>query len=261
MGSQFHAISFTSLILASSLVLISLYVSYHQQLKVEKDIIISSLRATVQLIIMGYVLNYLFSYESPIFTVIILLVMLFNASYNAAKRGKGIPNAFPISCVAIGVGATVTLTILVASGILSFTPYQMIPIGGMVISGAMVAIGLCYRQLLANFENRREEVEIKLALGATIQQSSLSILRDVVKTGMQPNLDSAKTLGIVSLPGMMTGLILAGMDPIEAVKYQIMVTFMSISTTSLASFISTYLGYRGFFNRKMQLVRHIGKAS
>lgn len=258
MDQDFHTISFTSLLLASSLVLISLCVSYHQHLKMGKDILYSAIRATIQLIAVGYVLNYLFSYNHPIFTIGILLVMLFNAAYNAAKRGKGVINAFRTSFIAIGIGATVTLTVLVMSGILAFTPYQMIPVGGMVISNAMVAIGLCYRQLLANFENRREEVEIKLALGATIQQSSLAILRDVVKTGMQPSLDSAKTLGIVSLPGMMTGLILAGMDPIEAVKYQIMVTFMLISTTSLASFIATYLGYRGFFNNRMQLLRHIG---
>ena len=103
---------------------------------------------------------------------------------------------------------------------LSFTAYQLIPVGGMVISGAMVAIGLCYRQMLSNFELRKQEVEIKLALGSTPKQASKAIVRDVIKTGLQPTVDSAKTLGIVALPGMMTGLILAGMPPLEAVKYQ-----------------------------------------
>ena len=93
---------------------------------------------------------------------------------------------------------------------LNFTAYQVIPVGGMVISGAMVAIGLCYRQMLSNFELRKQEVEIKLALGSTPKQASKAIVRDVIKTGLQPTIDSAKTLGIVALPGMMTGLILAG---------------------------------------------------
>jgi putative ABC transport system permease protein len=71
---------------------------------------------------------------------------------------------------------------------------------------------------------------------------------------MLPTIDSAKTLGIVALPGMMTGLILAGTSPVQAIKYQIMVTFMMLSTTSIASFIACYLSYKGFFNKRKQLV-------
>lgn len=84
--------------------------------------------------------------------------------------------------------------------------------------------------------------------------SSLEIIRDSFKTGMLPTIDSAKTLGIVSLPGMMTGLILAGAAPIEAIQYQIMVTFMLLSTTSIASFLACYLSYRSFFNEQKQLL-------
>ncbi|MDE7487707.1 ABC transporter permease, partial [Streptococcus agalactiae] len=105
----------------------------------------------------------------------------------------------------------------------------------------MVAIGLCYKQLLSEFRSKQEEVETKLALGADILPASIDIIRDVIKTGMVPTIDSAKTLGIVSLPGMMTGLILAGTSPIQAVKYQMMVTFMLLATTSIASFVATYL--------------------
>ncbi len=254
--NTFHEISYTSLLLASSLVLITLLFSYRQQLKLEKDIVISALRATVQLIIVGYLLNYIFGATHPIFTIGLLVVMLINAAYNAGKRGTGVTKAFHISFLAIGIGATITLAILVLSGILDFTAYQMIPVGGMIISGAMVAVGLCYRQLVSSFNERQEEVEIKLALGASVKEASLGIIRDVVKTGMQPTIDSSKTLGIVSLPGMMTGLILAGMPPVQAVKYQIMVTFMSLSTTSIASFIACYLAYKGFFNERQQLKKN-----
>lgn len=129
----------------------------------------------------------------------------------------------------------------------------MIPIGGMIISNAMVALGLCYKQMTADFKTKREEVETKLALGADIRASSIDIIRDSIKTGMLPTIDSAKTLGIVSLPGMMTGLILAGASPLEAIKYQLMVTFMLLSTTAIASFIACSLAYRGFFNARMQV--------
>lgn len=244
----------SSLLISSSLVLISLVFSYFQKLKLEKEIIISVIRAIVQLVIVGYLLNYIFGLKSPIFTTLLLLFMSFNAAYNAAKRGKGIKNGLSISFISISIGTIATLAILVFSGAIKYEPFQIIPVSGMIISNAMVALGLCYRQLGSDFKNKREEVETKLSLGADILHSSIEIIRNSIKTGMLPTIDSAKTLGIVSLPGMMTGLILAGTSPVEAVKYQIMVTFMLLSTTSIASFIACYLSYKGFFNERKQLV-------
>ncbi|MBS6383605.1 MAG: ABC transporter permease [Veillonella dispar] len=211
--SQFQTISTTSL---------CLLMSYRQELKLEKDIFISAVRATVQLLIIGFILSYIFSTESPIFIIGLLGFMAINAAYNSSKRGKGIPYALWISWFAITVGASITL---------------------------------CYRQMLSNFELRKQEVEIKLALGSTPKQASKAIVRDVIKTGLQPTVDSAKTLGIVALPGMMTGLILAGMPPLEAVKYQMIVTFMSLSTISIACFITCQLSYRTFFNTRNQLYK------
>lgn len=244
----------SSLLISSSLVLVALFFSYYQKLKLEKEIVVSIIRAIVQLVAVGYLLNYIFGMKNPIFTTLLLIAMTFNASINAAKRGKGIKNAVLISFVAIAIGAITSLSILVLSRAIKYEPYQIIPVGGMIISNAMVALSLCYKQLSSNFKNKREEVETKLSLGADILPSSIEIIRDSIKTGMLPTIDSAKTLGIVSLPGMMTGLILAGTSPVEAIKYQIMVTFMLLSTTSIASFIACYLSYKGFFNERKQLI-------
>ena len=123
----------------------------------------------------------------------------------------------------------------------------------MVISNAMVAIGISYRNLNNSFKNRREEVEVKLSLGADIKEAASGILRESIKIAIIPTIDSAKTLGIVSLPGMMTGLILAGASPLMAIKFQIMVTFMIISSSSIATMMATYLCYRAFFNERKQL--------
>jgi putative ABC transport system permease protein len=253
MNNGSNLMNTSSLLISSSLVLVSLLFSYFQKLKLEKEIVISAIRAIVQLVIVGYLLNYIFGLKSPIFTTLLLLFMSFNAAYNAAKRGKGIKNGLSISFISIAVGTIATLAILVFSGAIKYEPYQIIPVSGMIISNAMVALGLCYRQLSSDFKNKREEVETKLSLGADILPSSIEIIRDSIKTGMLPTIDSAKTLGIVSLPGMMTGLILAGTSPVEAIKYQIMVTFMLLSTTSIASFIACYLSYKGFFNARKQL--------
>lgn len=247
-------ISITSLLISSSLVLVTLFFSYWQKLKLEKETIISVIRAVVQLVIVGYILEYIFGFKNPVFTTLLILFMIFNASYNAAKRGKVIKRGLIISFLSIIVGTMVTLSILLLSKTIQYEPYQIIPVSGMIISNAMVALGLCYKQIVCDFKNKREEVETKLSLGADILPSSIEIIRDSIKTGMLPTIDSAKTLGIVSLPGMMTGLILAGSSPMEAIKYQIMVTFMLLSTTSISSFIACYLSYRSFFNSRKQLI-------
>lgn len=249
-----NTISVTSLLLTSSLVLITLSFSYWQRLKLEKEILIGVIRAVVQLVLVGFVLEYIFGFRNPLFTTLLLLFMIFNAAYNAAKRGKIVRNGLFISFVSILVGAVVTLAVLLLSKTIRYEPEQIIPVSGMIIGNAMVALGLCYRQIASDYKNKREEVETKLALGADVLPSSIEIIRDAIRTGMQPTIDSAKTLGIVSLPGMMTGLILAGASPMEAIKYQIMVTFMLLSTTSISSFLACYLSYRGFFNSRKQLV-------
>lgn len=252
-----NIITNSSLLISSSLVLISILFSHSQNLKLERETIIGVVRAIIQLTIVGYLLNYIFGLENPIFTTLLLLFMTFNASYNASKRGKVIRNGTLISFISIGVGTISTLTILLLSGAIKYEPYQIIPVSGMIISNSMVALGLCYRQLGADFKNKREEIETKLSLGADILPSSIEIIRNSIKTGMLPTIDSTKTLGIVSLPGMMTGLILAGTSPVQAIKYQIMVTFMLLSTTSISSFIACYLSYKNFFNERKQLLQKI----
>lgn len=247
-------ISDTSLLLASSLVLVSLLFSYFQKLKLEKETLISAIRAVVQLFAVGYILQFIFGLHNAAVTTLIVLVMIFNASYNAAKRGKEIKNGILISYLSIFVGAGATLSVLLLSGAIRYEAYQIIPISGMIISNAMVAIGLSYRELSSNFKSRRSEVEVKLSLGADILPASMEILRDSIRTGMVPTIDSTKTLGIVSLPGMMTGLILAGTSPLMAIRYQIMVTFMLLSTTAISSFLACFLAYRGFFNKRKQLI-------
>lgn len=247
-------VSVMSLLISSVLVLVSLIFSYTQKLKLEKETIISVIRAVVQLVAVGYVLEYVFGLQNPIFTTLLVAFMAFNAAWNASKRGKGIRNGLLISFISIAVGAGGTLLVLVLAGAIKYTPNQIIPVSGMIISNAMVALGLCYRQLTADFKSRREEVEAKLALGADVLPSSIDILRDCIRTGMLPTIDSAKTLGIVSLPGMMTGLILAGSSPLTAIRYQIMVTFMLLSTTAISSFLACYLSYRGFFNKRKQVI-------
>lgn len=247
-------VSNQGLALAFILVLVTMGIAYREKLQVNRDIIVSVFRAIVQLFLVGYLLKYVFRVNNYLLTIVLALIIVFNASYNAMKRSQGITHAFRNSFLAIFVSTGVTLTVLIAVGTIKMVPSQLIPITGMIASNAMVAIGICYRNLNQAFRDQRQQILERLALGADLKEASLPILQETIKIGIQPTIDSAKTVGIVSLPGMMSGLIFAGVDPVRAIKYQIMVTFMLLSTTGIASLIATYLAYKSFYNERKQLL-------
>jgi putative ABC transport system permease protein len=247
------AITNSSLMMALGLVLVALLVSRREKLGLEKEMIWSIIRAVVQLVLVGYVLKTLFALDNTWLTLLMVLFICFNAALNARKRSRNLPHAFTISFAAIGVATGLTLALLLESGAIAFLPMQVIPITGMIAGNAMVAVGLCYTQLRQRFRDQQQQVLEMLSLGAAPGQSSRAILRGSIRAALIPTVDAAKTVGLVSLPGMMSGLIFAGVDPVMAIKYQIMVTFMLLSTASLAAIIAGYLACRTFFNARQQL--------
>lgn len=123
----------------------------------------------------------------------------------------------------------------------------------MIASNVMIAIGLSYRNMNTAFHDQRQGVLERLALGADRKQSSIQIVREAIRSGMMPSIDSAKTVGLVSLPGMMSGLIFAGIDPTKAIMYQIMVSFMLLGSTSIGCVIACYISYTQYYNEDLQL--------
>ncbi|MGB9097144.1 iron efflux ABC transporter permease subunit FetB [Erwinia sp.] len=248
-----HNITNESLGLALILVVIALLVSKKEKLGLEKDIVWSIARAIVQLIVVGYVLKYIFDLNNSWLTVLMVLFICVNAALNARKRSRNIGNAFVLSFIAITSSTTLTLVILVLSGSIEFMPMQVIPISGMIAGNAMVAVGLCYSNLNQRFADNRQKIQEMLSLGASVKTASGKLIRDSIRAAMIPTVDAAKTVGLVSLPGMMSGLIFAGIDPVKAIKYQIMVTFMLLGTASISTIVAGYLAYRRFFTARSQL--------
>ena len=246
-------VSPTALMFAIVLVVIALAINLKEKIGLEKDMLVGVLRAVVQLTIVGYVLTYIIKVDQVWLTLLMVLIIIFNAASNAKKRAEGMPFALWISLLAIGVATITTILLLVLAHAIKFTPSQIVPISGMIASNAMVAIGLCYRSMNSSFRDQRQGVLERLALGANLKQASKAIVQNSIKTGMAPTIDSAKTVGLVSLPGMMSGLIFAGVDPTKAILYQIMVTFMLMAATSIGSVIACYLAYPRFYNADMQL--------
>jgi len=248
-----HNITNESLALALILVVVALLVSKREKLGLEKDIIWSVARAIVQLVVVGYVLKYIFDLNDGWLPVLMELFICFNAAFNAKKRSRNIDNGFAISFIAITASTALTLVILILSRSIEFLPMQVIPVSGMIAGNAMVAVGLCYSNLNQRFMDNQQKILEMLSLGASTKLASGSIIRDSIRAAMIPTVDAAKTVGIVSLPGMMSGIIFAGIDPVKAIKYQIMVTFMLLGTASVSTIIAGYLAYRRVYNERAQL--------
>ncbi|HEP1794845.1 TPA: iron export ABC transporter permease subunit FetB [Streptococcus suis] len=242
-----------SLALVFGLVLVAISISQKEKLGLTKDIFMAVVRTVLQLIFVGYILKFIFQASNVFLSLAMVLIILYNASVQANKRYPNSKKSLLHPFLALLASTGLTLTILILSGAIQFIPSQVIPISGMLASNAMTAIGLSYRAMYKSFTDNRQQVLEKLSLGATVKLASQDILREAIKTGMQPTIDSAKTVGLVSLPGMMSGLIFAGVDPVHAIRYQIMVMFMLLSATSLASVIASYAAYKTYFTDKAQL--------
>lgn len=244
----------TDLLSALALVLVAVLLSLWQQLHLERDLLVGTVRTFLQLLGIGYVLTFVFRQDRWYFTAGVLLLMTLVAAYNAAGRGKGVPGIFWRVMLAIGLGEAVTLTIMLLLHIIEGTPRFVIPVAGMIVGNAMVAAGLVLNRFQTDIRQRKHEVEAALALGASPRQAVDSVFQAAIKGGMLPTIDSMKTVGLVTLPGMMTGSILAGADPLLAVKYQIMVMLMISSATAISSITLGFILYRAYFNQAEQLV-------
>ncbi|QLK85681.1 iron export ABC transporter permease subunit FetB [Staphylococcus sp. 17KM0847] len=248
--------STTSLMLTALLLLIPIVISFKERLHIAKDLIIAAVRAVVQLVIIGYLLEFVFNLKEPWIVLVLIVVIMINAAANTRKRASEImKNVFWISFVAIMSGALLSLGGVLLTGAISMKPNELIPVAGMVGSNGMIAINLSYQNLDRIFTKEIESIEAKLSLGATPALAAKDAIRESIKVAIVPTIDSVKTYGLVSIPGMMTGLIIAGVAPLQAIKFQLMVVFIHTTATIISAFVSTYLSYRQFFNQRHQLIQ------
>jgi putative ABC transport system permease protein len=243
----------TRLLLSAVFVVIAVGISRWQQADLERDLLIATARSFIQLILIGYALELVFSQDSVLFTAAILLVMIGIAGHTSGSRARKIPSAGRMGTLAIGIGAVLTLGTLVVLGVFAFVPRDIIPIGGMVIGNAMSVATLVMTRLYDDVHDHRLLIETRLALGATGRQASLTQFRRAVRSAMIPIIDTTKTVGLIQLPGAMTGMILAGASPLQAVQLQIIVMYMLIGAATFTGLMAAYLAYRSFFTSDHRL--------
>ncbi|SEN50402.1 ABC transporter permease [Lihuaxuella thermophila] len=240
-------ISLFVLLATATIVLIPLFISYQQHLGLEKEILWSTLRGSVQLLLMGYVITWIFSIETGWLLTGLLLLMIGIAAENSSKRGKWLNRSFLIAFTAIFLGEAVSLFVWLIFDVVPFRAQYVLPMSGMVIGNTMVITALSFERLYHEFQQTKEQIMGKLALGANIRQASQDLIETTVKSALIPSIDSFKTIGLVHLPGMMTGMIIAGVSPVTAVKYQILI-MMSLMASSVTSALTvSFLSYRSLF--------------
>jgi len=237
-----------------ALVGIALGISYWQKVGLAKDMLVAVGRAFVQLIAIGYALELIFAAQGPWWILLVVGIMITVAGFTAGRRGQGVPKSRRVALAAITGGAATTLGLLVALHVFPFAPRFIIPIAGMIVGNSMTVTGLVMARLRDDLKLQRPQIEAALALGATHRQSASPQLRRALITGMIPIVDNTKTVGLISLPGAMTGMILAGASPLEAVQLQIIVMYMLIGAAAFSGLTATFLTYRQFFTQAHQLI-------
>lgn len=245
--------TYTSIWIAFAFVLIALLLSLWQKIGLEKEIAIGAVRCTLQLLAIGYVLQFVFHTDSLLFILLMIAMMIAVASWNAASKGKKLRGIFWRIALSLAMTELLTMGLLVALGLVSPTPQYLIPMSGMIIGSSMIVCSLFLSHMNREVETSRGEIETLLCLGATTRQAVQAVRKRAVKASMIPTFDTMKTMGLVQLPGTMTGMIIAGASPIEAVRYQILIMLSFSSATAVSAFLISTLSYRLWFTRDAML--------
>ena len=256
-SESYIPIGIGQLALAASLILVNVLLSLALRLGLTRSLLVAALRMTAQLILVGYVLEYIFALSAPLPVVAVALLMSGVASVAAVNRSsRRFAGVYWDSLLTI-LSAALLVSGIGLEGILGVAPWYepqyVIPILGMVLGNSLTGISLALERFLEGLVRRREHVETLLALGATRWEAAHEEVQSAVRTGMIPTLNSMMVIGLVSLPGMMTGQILAGASPLSAVRYQIVIMFMLAAATALGSLGIVLLAYRRLLSPRHQL--------
>ena len=249
----------TGLAISALLVILLSLLSWLLHLGIGRRMLIAAARSAVQLILLGLILETLFKQTSPWLIGALSLVMLSVAGYEVKARqhrqftgywGYGIGT---LSMFLSSFTITLLALLIIVRVEPWYTPQYLIPLLGMLLGNTMTGIAVALDQLTRSSWNQRHVIEARLMLGADCDTAIGEIRRDALRSGLIPTINAMTTAGIVSLPGMMTGQILAGSPPLEAAKYQLMILFLIAAGTGLGSMAAVWFGSRHLFDDRDRL--------
>jgi putative ABC transport system permease protein len=246
-------VSLTQLAATLALVAVAVGVSLWQRAGLEKDIGIAVVRSFIQLTAIGLVINLIFEQDNLLFVAALISTMVLFGALTARNRARSVPGCFWPLLGALSLAAVTTLALVVALGVFEPEPRFLVPVGGMVVGNSMTAAAVSLNRLGDEVRSSAGRIEATLALGATSTQAMLPILRRSLRSGMIPLIDSTKTTGLIFFPGTMVGMLLAGADPVDAVRLQLILLYTLLGSVALAALTATSLAYRNFFTPAHQL--------
>lgn len=270
MVSVFAAVDLSpfDLALAAVLVLANAAASVALRLGLGKQILLAAVRATVQLAVLGTVLAWVFQSEGPWVVVPWMLAMGVVAGIEAVRRTSRRVRGAYLASIAVMVSSSMLVTVYGTAVVLEapgpwYAPRYAIPLVGMILGNTLNGISLGLETALEGFDQDRERIEMLLAHGATRREASLGVIRRAVRRGLVPILNSMVAVGLISIPGMMTGQILAGEDPAVAARYQLFILFAIAGGVALGTVGIVLVCERLVFDDRDRLrvdrVRDVGK--
>ena len=253
------SLSAMDLALAASFVLILALLSVHMQLGIARQMIVAAVRTTVQLLLIGLVLKYVFTHVHFGWLILIAFIMLAVAGREVMGRQKfrfAGGWGFGIGTLSMLI-SSFSITLIALSAIIDtnpwYDPQYAIPLLGMLLGNTMNGIALGLDRLTQAAWRQRLEIEARLMLGQDGHDAIADIRRESIRSGMIPIVNAMTVAGLVSLPGMMTGQILAGSPPVEAVKYQILIMFLIATGTGFGTMAAVLAGSRRLFDERQRL--------
>ena len=240
---------------AATLALVALAVaaSLYRRAELEADLGMAVLRSFLQLTAIGYVIQAIFESDSLWLVVALLAVMIGFGAVTARRRARAVPGALLPLLLSLTLAGGITLGLVLALGVFPAEPRYMVPVGGMVIGNAMTAAAVSLNRLADEVAGSAGRIEATLALGATSRQAAAGLVTRGLRSGLIPLIDSTKTAGVVFFPGTMVGMLLAGADPVDAVRLQLILLWSLLGSVALAALLATTIGYRAFFTPAQQL--------
>lgn len=244
--------------LAASLILVGVAVglSRWRGYGLERPILWASARALVQLLLVGVALTVIIDPDSPLaLSLLWVLFMVGFASLVIARRAPEVPGLLGVAALAIGAAATVSLGVIFGFGIFPLEGRTIVPLAGMMVGNAMTATVVVARRIVGELSDKRAEVEARLALGQPWPVASRPYTRAAVRTALTSQIETTKAVGLVFLPGAMTGLILAGVDPVDAVLVQAAIMFLILGAAATTVTVVSIGLTRRLFTADHRLVR------
>ena len=256
--NQIVEIGLWQLLFGLVFILIAQVASFVYHLGLNRDITIGTIRTFAQLFLMGYALTFIFQLSSLWFTLGIFVIMAVSASFiiRGRVKEKQVPYMLPTF---LTMFVSYFVTALFVSGLIIgvapwWEPRYFLPIGGMVIGNSMSALAIALERLFGEMRQQRGLIETRLCLGANYKEASSEMFKNAVTAGMIPSINAMMGVGLVFIPGMMSGQILAGADPLQAIRYQIVIMLMLVGSTATTSIVTMLIVRKRCFGKGEELL-------